>query len=97
MEATGLDMKRDGGIFILQGDELAAAKSLLGQLAEYGLFVVPSGELESWLKHLAATGHGPTWLINMFTRMGEDSTAPTYELPTNEDVWEFMLYWAVAH
>ncbi|MBT1511772.1 AAA family ATPase [Bradyrhizobium sp. SRL28] len=91
MDATGLDMKRDGGIFILQNDALEAGKSLLKQLAEYGLFVVPGGELESWLKHLGVTGHGPSWLINMFTRMGEDATSSTYEVPSDDDVWEFML------
>jgi len=91
MDETGLDMKREGGIFILTGDALAAAQSLLGQLAEYGLFVVPGGELESWLKHLGVTGHGPSWLISMFKKMGEDPTLSTYELPTDQDVWEFML------
>src|SRR5260370_28762840 len=91
MDATGLDMKRDGGIFILQDGALEAAQSLLEQLAAYGLFVVPGGELESWLKHLGAAGHGPAWLVNMFTRMGEDSAAPTYELPTTGDVWNFMF------
>ncbi len=91
MDKSGRDMKRDGGIFILDGDNLAAAKSLLSQLSQYGLFVVPSGELESWLKHLEAKGHGPSWLINMFERMGEDPAAPDYVLPGENDVWEFML------
>lgn len=82
--------KRDGGIFILEDGALEAAKSLLEQLAEYGLFVVPGGELKCWLKHLGSTGHGPSWLINMFKKMGEDPASSGYEVPSDEDVWAFV-------
>jgi hypothetical protein len=90
IDATQLNMKKDGGIAILKGDPLEAAESLFRQLAEYGMFVVPGGELESWLKHLGATGHGPPWLIDIFTRMGEDSESPGYVKPTDGDVWQFL-------
>jgi hypothetical protein len=75
IDATGQDMKRDGGI---------------GQLSEYGVFAVPGGELESWLKVLSAHGHGPPWLIDIFERIGEDPNGSTYVKPTNGDVWEFL-------
>jgi ABC-type cobalamin/Fe3+-siderophores transport system ATPase subunit len=78
IDATRLDMKRDGGIAILQDGPREAAESLITQMAEYGMFVVPGGELESWLKPLGATGHGPGWLIDIFTRMGEDPEAEQY-------------------
>jgi hypothetical protein len=90
MDATQLNMKRDGGIAILQGDPRAAAESLFRQMSEYGTFVVHGGELESWLKHLGARGHGPPWLIDIFTRMGEDPNSPQYVKPSDGDVWEFM-------
>lgn len=90
MDVTGLDMKRAGGINILKGSECEAAAGLLNQLAEYGIFVVPHGELESWLMSLGATGHGPTWLINIFEKMGEDSDLPEYIKPEDGDVWEFI-------
>ena len=90
IDATSLNMKRDGGIAVLAGDPREAAESLFRQMAEYGLFVVPRGELESWLKELGAKGHGPPWLIDIFTRMGEEPTAPQYVRPTEGDVWEFI-------
>jgi predicted ATPase len=85
---TGKDMKRDGGISLLKAGELVAAKKLVSDLAEYGLFVVPNGELESWLKDLKCTGHGPNWLIQVLTAMGSDPA--TYTKPTANDVWEFL-------
>jgi ABC-type cobalamin/Fe3+-siderophores transport system ATPase subunit len=90
MEQTGQDMKRDGGLSILQPQDREAAQNLLSQLAEYGVFVVPGGELESWMKSLGATGHGPSWLIAIFERMGEDSINPDYVKPSDNDVWEFL-------
>lgn len=36
------------GIEELRGEELTAAKELLGQLAQMGLHLVPKGDLEGW-------------------------------------------------
>lgn len=90
MDSTGKDMKRDGGVNILPEPEREAALNLLKQLGEYGVFVVPGGELESWLPSLGATGHGPSWLINVFEKMGEDPDSGGYLKPTAEDVWAFI-------
>jgi hypothetical protein len=91
MDMSGKDMKRDGGIDILGAtQEREACKGLLRQLAEYGLFVVEGGELESWLKSLGVSGHGPHWLINIFEKMGEDPDATDYVKPTENDVWKFL-------
>jgi hypothetical protein len=90
MSATGKDMKRDGGIAILSEADKQGAKDLLKQLADYGIFVVEAGELESWLEPLGALGHGPDWLINVFEKMGEDPEAPTYLKPAGDDVWAFI-------
>jgi hypothetical protein len=46
MDATGKDMKTDGGTAILSGNDKEAAENLLARLAEYGIFVTPGGELE---------------------------------------------------
>lgn len=97
--ATGRDMKREGGIGLLTGEDQESAANLCDRLDEYGLFVVRGGELESWLKHLGAQGHGPQWLISVFERMGEDPAAAGYVAPTSGDVWDFMASvrkWAVA-
>lgn len=90
MEDTGHDMKRDGGVTILDNSKQEAALNLLTQLSDYGIFVVPGGELESWLKHLSGSGHGPSWLISVFEKMGEDPDAPGYLKPATDDVWNFM-------
>lgn len=90
MDNTGRNMKRDGGIAILQQQDQEAAMNLLNQLGEYGIFVVPGGELESWLRHLAASGHGPAWLIDVFEKMGEDPDSQVFLKPSSDDVWAFM-------
>ena len=87
---SGKDMKREGGILLLNAADREAVENLFRRLAEYGLFVVPNGELESWLKFLGAPGHGPAWLIAMFEKMGEDPASPTYVRPDTGDVWEFI-------
>ncbi|MEH2345661.1 MAG: AAA family ATPase [Nostoc sp.] len=88
-DATGKNMKRDGGVDILSGSDREAANNLFDKLAEYGLFAVRKGELESWLLQLAAPGHGPNWLINIFEKMGEDPESQDYLKPSNDDVWSF--------
>lgn len=85
-----LDMKRDGGISSLPNDEKEAAENLLNQLKEYGLFVVPNGELECWLKNLKVSGHGPKWLIEVFEKMGENPDLSDYVKPEAGDVWDFI-------
>ncbi|NWB74906.1 ATP-binding protein [Pseudomonas sp. G5001] len=90
MDATGLNMKRDGGVDILKGEDKEAAINLLEQLADYGMFVVPKGELESWLKITNTSGHGPSWLIDIFEKMGENPSSPNYIKPSEGDVWEFI-------
>jgi hypothetical protein len=87
---TGKNIKRDGGIEILDPADREAAANLFQQLGDYGIFVVPRGELESWLKPLGVVGHGPAWLISMFETMGADPSDAAYVKPTEDDVWAFM-------
>jgi hypothetical protein len=99
MEQTGRDMKKDGGIAILSDKDREAARNLLNQLAEYGIFAVPFGEVESWLKPLGVTGHGPSWLIDMFEKMGQDPESNDYVKPSSDDVWDVLAQvrtWLVA-
>ncbi|WP_263833074.1 ATP-dependent nuclease [Sulfurospirillum oryzae] len=90
MDNTGKDMKKNGGITILEKENQEAAAHLLKQLADYGIFIVPNGELESWLKDLNIAGHGSTWLINIFEKMGEDTESHEYLKPSSNDVWAFI-------
>ncbi|MEG5059498.1 AAA family ATPase [Microcoleus sp. A2-C5] len=90
LDESGKNMKRDGGIEVLNDGDKEAANNLFDRLAEYGLFAVRGGELESWLLHLRATGHGPNWLIAVFEKMGEDPDSQDYLKPSNDDVWSFI-------
>lgn len=90
LEASGKDMKRDGGIDLLAGDERLAAVQLLDQLAEYGVFVVRRGELESWLPSLGIPGKKTDWAVAMLERLGSDPANMSYVQPAAGDVWEFV-------
>lgn len=89
-DKSGKDMKLDGGIELLDDGDKEAANNLFDKLAQYGLFAVRGGELESWLLHLHATGHGPNWLIAVFEKMGEDPESIDYLKPSDDDVWSFI-------
>lgn len=90
MESTGKNMKREGGMQILSNSDKEACNNFLDQLKEYGIFVVKNGELESWLKGLGASGHGPSWLIEVFELMGENPNVSGYLNPESGDVWDFI-------
>ncbi|MFQ2203020.1 ATP-dependent nuclease [Aeromonas hydrophila] len=89
-EESGKNMKRDGGIQILNEEDQEALQNFFNKLSDYGLFVVPDGELESWLKELNVSGHGPNWLVETFEKMGEDPNSPDYLKPFDGDVWNFI-------
>jgi hypothetical protein len=89
-EESGKDMKKDGGITILERDAKESCEILLDQLADYGIFAVPGGEVESWLPDLGATGHGPDWLIEVFEKMGSNPREPGYVKPQDDGVWGFI-------
>lgn len=93
LRATGKDMKQGGGLALLDKDERKSGERLLQQLSDYGIFVVPGGECESWLKSELALDsklHGSQWLISAFRKMGIDPEEENYVRPTDNDVWEFM-------
>jgi hypothetical protein len=81
---------KDGGIHRLGGEARAMADTLLAALAEYGVFLVPNGELECWLPELEVGGHGPEWLTQVFAKMGTDPSDPAYRKPTSGGVWRFI-------
>ncbi|MFV8356225.1 ATP-dependent nuclease [Flavobacterium sp. XS1P32] len=82
--------KIEGGIEVLEGENKEACENFLNQLDEYGVFIVRNGELESWLKHMKIAGHGSKWLIDIFSKMGENPDSKDYLQPAGNDVWEFI-------
>ncbi len=89
-DATGKEMRRDGGIELLTDPDKETCNNLFDQLSEYGYFVIRKGQLESWLKNLNVEGHGPFWLISIFEKLGEDPKDTNYIKPSNDDVWGFI-------
>lgn len=82
-DESGKDMKKDGGVAVLEKDARESCESLLDLLADHGVFVVPGGEVEAWLPELGITGHGPPWLIQVFERMGTNPQEEGYVEPPN--------------
>lgn len=90
LQATGKNFKTEGGIELLKGAELEAAKNLLEDLSRYGIFIVPRGEVENWLPNLDIGRSKQTWLRDIFFKMGSDPTASGYVRPEAGDVWDFV-------
>jgi hypothetical protein len=86
---AGLDMKQ-GGISLLAGEAQEACRSLLDQLAVYGIFVLPLGEVESWLSYLGVQSSKENWLPAIFDRMKANPRDTQYVLPRDDDVWAFL-------
>ncbi|SLN35171.1 hypothetical protein TRL7639_01644 [Falsiruegeria litorea R37] len=89
-DPTGKSYKNEGAIDLLSNGELKAARSWLRELANFGLFVVPIGELEHWLPELEVREKGRPWLGKIFSKMGSDPKAPDYIHPAKGDVWDFI-------
>jgi len=79
------------GINLLSGPDRQDLENFIAQLANYGAFVVPVGEVESWLRELPRrTSDKSEWLSETFEAMGQDASSSSYLKPTNEDVWHFL-------
>ena len=89
-EATGKDMKMEGGIDLLSLSDQEACHNLFRQLSEYGIFIVKRGELESWLSELDVDRTKSRWLLSVFEKMGDDPKAAEYCQPEAGDVWDFV-------
>lgn len=88
------EYKTKGGIRLLDTEDREAAQTLLDGLAEYGVFVVAMGELESWLgEWLRSLNISPAkrnYVPQVFEAMGSEATDPQYLMPQEGDVWDFM-------
>jgi hypothetical protein len=95
--SDGTPAIKNGGIQLLPPDAQAQARWLLDELAGYGLFVVPSGELESWLPHLEIRGPKSTWVDQVFGHIGQSEGDPNYVAASEGDIWGFLddvAHWA---
>lgn len=90
LQATGKDMKTQGGLELLDPGDRLAAGQLFANLEEFGIFPVRRGELENWLPELKVSGKKTDWTVRMLERLGSDPTRSDYVKPDKHDVWEFM-------
>ncbi len=81
---------KTAGITALKGEQREACQKLLDDLASYGVFVVPNGELETWLAPLGAGASKGNWLPSVFEAMKSDPADPDYVQPAKGDVWQFV-------
>lgn len=88
--AAKTNFKIEGGLNLLDGEERETALNLLRDLAGYGLLIVPSGEIESWLAALDVARSKNGWLKSIFVRMGSDPSLADYVRPSAGDVWDFV-------
>ncbi len=88
--ATGQpDPMKAQGLSALTGAARTRADALVAELATYGLFLVPVGEVESWFSTYRIGKHGPPWLADMFDRIGNEGDANFVPAGTG-DVWDFL-------
>lgn len=78
------------GVAALPEPARTAVENLLEGLRAYGVFLIPPGEVETWLSELRVPGDGTNWLISMLTRMGADNADAGYVRPGAGDVWDFV-------
>ena len=74
--------------------EARTFKTLRTNMAEYGVFIVPVGELEDWFSYLGIKPPAKTkkakWLRSTLDRLGVDPTHADYVRPSSKDIWRFM-------
>lgn len=87
---NGKSQLKMGGVSSLSDTEKERFHKFNNKLSDKGLFIVPNGELESWLSSLGVTGHGTSWLINIFNAIGDNDDAQNFLSAKNDDVWEFL-------
>jgi hypothetical protein len=88
-ESDGYEKMKRFGLDALDSGDRHRAEALLAHLASFGLFVVPVGELESWLKPVGVRGKD-NWLVRLFDRIGASPAESGYLHPGNDDVWVFI-------
>jgi energy-coupling factor transporter ATP-binding protein EcfA2 len=84
------DQVKQVGLAGLSLTDNARAESLLRELARYGLFLVPVGELERWLPHIGTKAKKSDWIVQVFEKMGSNPSASNYLKPGTDDVWCFL-------
>lgn len=92
LDAARLDHKQFGLSAVKDDALVTSLRAFLNALQEFGVFVVPNGELESWqpAPGLTRSSNKKGWLLSAFEAMGDDPDATGYVNPSDDDVWAFV-------
>jgi energy-coupling factor transporter ATP-binding protein EcfA2 len=90
LRAVGKPAYKAKGIDALTGSEQAEVGAFVDRMAEYGIFLVPVGTLECWLRPLGIAGKGTRWTTRMLERLGAEPAADDWVGPETDDVWAFL-------
>jgi hypothetical protein len=89
-DADGLRCKKTG-ISALKSSDRAIARTLFKDLGDHGIFIVPVGELESWLPGLGVPRSSKAkWIVDIFSALGSSPKSKSYVKPSTGDVWKFF-------
>lgn len=78
------------GINYFSGDKRAAAQEIISILNRYGVFIIPTGELESWLRTMGVEGKKVGRVIQILEKFGNDPTDDQYVRPAQGDIWDYI-------
>jgi energy-coupling factor transporter ATP-binding protein EcfA2 len=79
------------GVSGLPQGKREAMRALIRDLALYGIFIVPVGELEAWLPELSIPRTDKhDWIVRILTRLGTDPDKAGYVHPGRGGVWRFL-------
>lgn len=84
------NLQPSDGLEQLPAEDRACAEALIKTLEEYGVFIVPVGDVEKWLAYLNVGAAKRNWLSAMFALLGSDPEAAAYVRPKTGDVWDFV-------
>lgn len=93
IETAGKKECKTRGLAALQDGDRESVSALLRDFATFGIYFVPVGEVEGWLRSELGepTRSGKSeWLTNAFERLGSAPDSASYVHPGEGDVWEFV-------
>lgn len=87
-DSLGQSVAKRHGLSGLTGATRTNATNIVKRLNEFGLFLVPVGELENWLPRLglSRTRKKADWIVAALTRLGRTPQI----VPRAGDVWAFL-------
>jgi hypothetical protein len=85
---------KEDGLHGLQGGDRESAETLIAQVKQYGIFIVPGGQVESWLPSIGMNKKKDARVTKILRTLDEQGEPSEDEL--DDDVWGFigdMIAW----